>query len=173
MAETYETSIYKTQPAAPVPQTQTQTAAPVPQTQTTGNEQYQTPIYKTPQTAPPPPAATGGAAQPSGWMPQSARDWIALAAQNSLMGLYPGLTAQADAARKRLDPVTAASADVAGNILSPTTALNAVPFVGPELAGGVHEGIKSAVENWKPDESWGAICEECRRGCARSARRRA
>jgi hypothetical protein len=71
-----------------------------------------------------------------------------------MMGTIPGLRAQADAARKRLDPVTAASADVAGNFASPTTALNFVPYVGPELAGGLHEGIKSAVTNWTPNESW-------------------
>ena len=175
MAETYETSIYKTQPAAPGQgaQGQTQTgAAPPP----TGGEQYETPIYKTQQTAPaaapkppvapstPQPATTGGGNQPSGWgisgwsgnvtMPQSAQDWSTLATQNSLMGLYPGLTAQAEAARKRMDPLTAASADVAGGTISPSSLLNAVPVVGPELAGGLHEGVKSAVTNWTPDESW-------------------
>jgi hypothetical protein len=86
-------------------------------------------------------------------LPQSVQDWSTVAAQNSLMGLYPGLTAQADAARKRLDPVTAGSADVAGGAISPTTLLNAVPG-GPILAGAAHEGIKSAVTNWTPDESW-------------------
>lgn len=107
-----------------------------------------------------------GANQPADWsidwskggevkLPQSVQDWSTIAAQNSLMGLYPGLTAQADAARKRLDPVTAGSADVAGGAVSPTSLLNAVPVVGPELAGGLHEGLKSAVTNWTPDESWG------------------
>ena len=137
---------------------------PAPTPAQTGGEHYQTPTF---QKAVAPPDSSGASAtdaQPSGWgvnwrtgdvtMPQSVQDWGTLAAQSTLMGLYPGLTAQADAARKRLDPLTAGSADVAGSIASPTTLLNAVPVVGPELAGGVHEGTKSAVTNWKPDESW-------------------
>jgi hypothetical protein len=90
-----------------------------------------------------------GAAQPS-----QPGDWSSVAWNEAAMGTIPGLRAQAEAARKRLDPVTAASADVAGNFASPTTALNFVPYVGPELAGGLHEGIKSAVSNWTPDQSW-------------------
>jgi hypothetical protein len=114
----------------------------------------------------PPPGASGASQPAADWsidwskggevkLPQSVQDWSTLAAQNSWMGL-PGAPgkAQADAARARLDPLTAASADVAGGAISPTTLLNAVPGVGPELAGGLHEGIKSAVENWTPDQSW-------------------
>jgi len=87
-------------------------------------------------------------------LPQSVQDWGNIAGNEATMGTIMSLRAQADAARQRLGPVTAASADVAGSIASPTTLLNAVPYVGPELAGGVHEGIKSAVTNWTPDESW-------------------
>jgi hypothetical protein len=64
-----------------------------------------------------------------------------------------GLRQQAEAARQRLGPAAAGSADVVGSILSPTTLLNAVPGVGPELAGAAHEGIKSAA-TMNPNESW-------------------
>jgi hypothetical protein len=177
MAETYLTPTFQNavKPQAP-PTPGAPASAPAPAK--TGGEQYQTPTFqnavKPPapttgggQQAPPPPGGQPSQSWGIDWsnpwskggpaltMPQSAQDWSTIAAQNSLMGLYPGLTAQAEAARKRLDPVTAASADVAGNIASPTTLLNAVPYVGPELAGAAHEGIKSAVENWKPSESLG------------------
>ena len=92
---------------------------------------------------------TGGAAQTS-----QPGDWSSVAWNEAMMGTIPNLRAQAEAARKRLDPAVAASADVAGNFASPTTALNFVPYVGPELAGGLHEGVKSAVANWVPNESW-------------------
>jgi hypothetical protein len=95
--------------------------------------------------------AGGGQQQTTGAQPG---DWSSVAWNEAAMGTLPGLRAQAEAARKRLDPLTAASADVAGNFASPTTALNFVPYVGPELAGGLHEAVKSAVTNWKPDESW-------------------
>jgi hypothetical protein len=122
--------------------------------------------------APPAAQQTGGqtdggqtTTQPSqGWgvnwrtgevtMPQSAQDWATVAGNEALSYGVPSLRVQAEAARKRLDPATAASADFAGSALSPTQLLNDVPVVGPELAGAVHEGIKSAVTNWKPDESW-------------------
>jgi hypothetical protein len=83
-------------------------------------------------------------------MPQSAQDWSTIAAQNSSMGLA-GLKTQADAARARLGPVAAGSADLVGGAISPSTLLNAVPLVGPELAGGLHEGVKSYMEgnDWK------------------------
>jgi hypothetical protein len=64
-----------------------------------------------------------------------------------------GLRAQVEAARQRLGPIAAASADVAGSAGSPTTAAYAIPWVGPGIAGGVHEGVKSAT-NWSPGESW-------------------
>ena len=107
-------------------------------------------------------------------MPQSVQDWSTIAAQNSLMGLYPGLTAQADAARKRLDPMTAASADVAGGAISPTTLLNLVPGVGPELAGGLHEGIKSYAQgnDWKTigeDTLAGGVTGAAGQGVAKAA----
>ena len=78
-----------------------------------------------------------------------ARRLVTVAWNEALMKSLPGLRAQAEAARQRLGPVAAASADVAGNFGSPTTALNFVPYVGPELAGGLHEGIKSY--NSQPD----------------------
>ena len=83
-------------------------------------------------------------------MPQSVQDFGDIAGNEAGMGL-PGLRVQTDAARQRLGPAASAVADVAGNILSPTTLLNAVPYVGPELAGGAHEGIKSyaAGNDWK------------------------
>jgi hypothetical protein len=111
-----------------------------------------------PALTPPP----GG--QPSGWgvdwrtgnvtMPQSVQDWGTVAGQEAGMGL-PGLRAQAaavEAARQRLGPAAAGTADLVGGALSPSNLL--IPFLGPEAAGAAHEGIKSAVANWKPDESW-------------------
>ena len=85
-------------------------------------------------------------------MPQSVTDFGTVAGNEAAMGTIPGLRMQAEAARKRLDPMTAASADFAGNVLSPTQLLT--PFAGPEAAGAAHEGIKSAVTNWRPDEDW-------------------
>ena len=122
------------------------------------------------QTGGAPDATTGnGAAQPdSGWgidwnnpwskggpalkVPQSVTDLGNVAGNEAMMGTLPGLKAQADAARQRLGPAASAGADLVGNVASPTTMLNFVG--GPELAGAAHEGIKSAVANWKPDQSW-------------------
>jgi len=118
------------------------------------------PVDQTKTAGPPSPSTPGGQDQRPDWsvdwrtgdvkLPQSAQDWGSVAAEQSSMGLL-GLKAQADAARKRLGGPAAASADIAGNIASPTTLLNLVPYVGPELAGAVHEGIKSAAEgnDWK------------------------
>jgi hypothetical protein len=179
MTETYLTPTFQNAAkpqATPAPGAPAPPAAPA----QTGGEQYQTPTFQNAvkPPAPPPPGGgqqTTGAAQPDwsvkGWgpgllpqpgfgdvkLPPSAQDWGTLAAQNSLMGITglgaPG-KAQADAARARLDPAAAMSADMAGGTFSPTTALAAIPYVGPSLAGGLHEGVKSAVENWKPSESW-------------------
>jgi hypothetical protein len=68
-----------------------------------------------------------------------------------MMGTIPGLRTEAEAARQRLG-LASGGADFAGNVLSPTQLLT--PLVGPEAAGAVHEGIKSAVTNWTPDQSW-------------------
>lgn len=100
------------------------------------------------------PGGDPGAATPGAPAAAQPGDFSSVAMNEAAMGTIPALRAQAEAARKRLDPLTAASADVAGNFGSPTTALNFVPYVGPELAGGLHEGIKSAVANWTPDQSW-------------------
>lgn len=176
MAETYLTPTFqnatKPQVAAPqaaAPQTGASPPAPV-STPQTGGETYQTPTFKQ---AVAPPQTTGGnanAGQPSGWgvkgwgpgllpqpgfgdvtMPQSAQDFGNVAGNEAMMGTIPGLRAQAEAARQRLGPASA-GADLVGNIASPTTLLNF--FGGPELAGAAHEGIKSAVANWTPDQSW-------------------
>jgi hypothetical protein len=172
MAETYLTPTFQAAVKPPAqPQTAPAPGAPAPAQ--TGGEQYQTDTFKKAlgggQQAPPAPPAPGGAVQaqpPQGWgvdwskrggevtMPQSVQDWGSIAGNEAVMGL-PGLKAQADAmaARQRLGPVASASADVAGNLMSPTQFLNAVPYVGPELAGGVHEGVKSYMSqpNWIPD----------------------
>jgi hypothetical protein len=129
-----------------------------------------------------------GAAQPSGFgvdwsdwrhgwpitMPQPVEDFANIASNEASMSTLPGLKAQAEAARKRLSPETAASADVAGNILSPTTLLNAVPFVGPELAGATHQGIKSYAQgnDWKTigeDTAGGGIAGLFGQGVAKAA----
>ena len=175
--QTQTTPVQQTTPAAP--------AAPV----RDPNDQGYVPLVGAPKAPPPvvtsPPSGSGASQQPADWsidwskggevkLPQSVQDWSTLAAQNSLMGLYPGLNAQADAARKRLDPVTAASADVAGGAISPSTLLNAVPVVGPELAGGVHEGLKSyaAGNDWKTigeDTAGGAAAGLAGQGAALAA----
>lgn len=164
MAETYLTPAFQN---ATRPQDQSAPGGS-PEAQT-GGEQYQTDTFKK--------AVQGGGGQQTGdqggaqtqpsqgwgvnWrtgdvtMPQSAQDWGTVAGNEAAVGLPAllGQKAQIDAARQRLGPAAAASADVAGNILSPTTLLNAVG--GPELAGALHEGIKSAATNWNTDESWG------------------
>jgi hypothetical protein len=76
-------------------------------------------------------------------MPQPVTDWGNIAGNEASMSMLPGLRTQAAAARQRLDPATAASADVAGGALSPTSLLAPIPYVGPPLAGALHEGIKS------------------------------
>jgi hypothetical protein len=138
MAETYQTSIYKTQPAAPSP-VQTQTSSPP----TSGGEQYQTPIYKTPSSPP------GGGQQEPAANP-SWGDWGKVAGNEALMGTIPYLRTQAEAARQRLGPVAAGSADFAGAATSPSQLLNF--FGGPEVAGAVHEGVKSYMNqpDWVP-----------------------
>jgi hypothetical protein len=140
--------------------------------------------YK-PPAAPPAPAPAAASAQPPGYLnstgatggvpsqppaadwsidwskggevqlPQTWRDWGAIANNEQVMGGLPGLRTQAEAARQRLGPIAAGTADAVGSALSPTSLAYAVPGVGPELAGGLHEGLKSAITNWKPDESWG------------------
>jgi hypothetical protein len=170
MAETYLTPTF--QNAAKPPADAPAAAAPdatAPAAAQTGGEQYQTPTFKK-AVAPPPPVDSGGGQttggtqnqsnawtlNPQTWnvpMPQSVQDWGTVAGNEAMATTIPSLRAQAEAARKRLDPATAASADFAGNVLSPTQLLT--PVAGPEAAGGAHEGIKSAVTNWKPDESWG------------------
>jgi hypothetical protein len=139
------------------------------------NDQGYVPLHQPPaQTGDAPAATTGNdAPQPdSGWgidwnnpwskggpalkAPQSVQDFSDVAGNEAGMGV-PGIAlqkAQLDAARQRLGPIASAGADMAGSIASPTTLLNAVPGVGPELAGAAHEGIKSAVANWTPDQSW-------------------
>jgi hypothetical protein len=70
----------------------------------------------------------------------------------SMMNSLPALRMQAEAARKRLGPNWSSAADAAGSIASPSTLLNLVPGVGPELSGGVHEGVKSYMSqpDWWP-----------------------
>ena len=163
MAETYLTSTFQ---SAATPSTDAAPAQTGGTPAQTGGEQYQTPTFKK-AVAPQTPDSGGSSttdAQPSGWgvnwrtgdvtMPQSVTDFGNVAGNEAMSYGVPSLRAQAEEARKRLDPATAASADFVGAALSPTQLLNAVPYVGPELAGAMHEGIKSAVTNWKPDESW-------------------
>lgn len=166
MAETYLTPTFQN---AAKPATDADAAATggTPAPPQTGGEHYQTPTFKS-AVAPQTPASdgaatTGGDNQPSGWgvnwrtgdvtMPQSVTDFGNVAGNEAVMGTIPSLRMQAEAARKRLPDAVAASADFAGNVLSPTQLLT--PFAGPEAAGALHEGVKSAVTNWKPDESWG------------------
>jgi len=142
MAENYETSIYNTKPQTDPPK-QPQGGD---QQTSGGGQQYETPIYKT-QTG-----GDGGQTAPTAAQPG---DWSSVAWNEAAMGLLPGLRAQAQAARQRLGPTAAAGADVAGNFASPTTALNFVPWVGPELAGGVHEAVKSYMSqpDWVPNSA--------------------
>ena len=161
MAETYLTPTFQ---SAATPSTDAAPAATGGTPAQTGGEQYQTPTFKK-AVAPPDSSGastTGGDSQPSGWgvnwrtgdvtMPQSVTDFGNVAGNEAMTGTLPGLRAQAEAARKRLPDAAAAGADFAGNVLSPTQLLT--PLAGPEASGAVHEGIKSAVANWKPDESW-------------------
>jgi hypothetical protein len=79
-------------------------------------------------------------------------DFARVAGNESMMNSLPGLRAQVEAARQRLGPNWAAAADATGGIASPSSLLNIVPGVGPELAGGVHEGVRSYMSqpNWWP-----------------------
>ena len=79
-------------------------------------------------------------------------DFGTVAGNESMMNSLPGLRAQVEAARQRLGPNWSAAADAAGSIASPSTLLNMVPGVGPELAGGVHEGVRSYMSqpDWWP-----------------------
>jgi hypothetical protein len=163
MAETYLTPTYQhlTTPPADAPD------ATAPAAAQTGGEQYQTPAFK--KLVAPPPVDSGGGQttggtqnqsnawtlNPQTWnvsLPQSVTDFGAVAGNEAMAGTLPGLRAQAEAARKRLDPATAAGADLTGNVLSPTQLVT--PIAGPEAAGALHEGLKSAVTNWTPDQSW-------------------
>ena len=88
--------------AAPVAAPKPVVAAPKP---VDPNDQGYVPLHQ-------PADQTGGdsgAAQPS-----QPGDWSTVAWNEAMMGGSPGLRAQAEAARKRLDPLTAASADAAG-----------------------------------------------------------
>ena len=80
-------------------------------------------------------------------------DFGSVASNESMMYSLPGLRAQAESARQRLGPNWAAVADLTGSVASPTSLLNLVPGVGPELAGGTHEAIRSYMSqpNWWPD----------------------
>jgi hypothetical protein len=82
-------------------------------------------------------------------------DFGSVMSNESMMNSLPGLRLQAEAARKRLGPNWSAAADAAGSIGSPSSLLNLVPGVGPELAGGVHEGVKSYMSqpDWLPSSS--------------------
>jgi len=79
-------------------------------------------------------------------------DFGTVAGNESLMNSLPGLRAQVEAARQRLGPNWSAAADATGSIASPSSLLNLVPGVGPELAGGVHEGVRSYMSqpDWWP-----------------------
>jgi hypothetical protein len=129
------------------------------------------------QTGGTPKQTTGdaGAAAPSenqGWgidwskrggevtMPQSVTDWGNIAGNEAVAYGIPSLRTAAEAARQRLDPVTAASADVAGGALSPTNLLYGVPYAGPGLAGGLHEGIKS----YEQGNDWSTIGKDTAAG---------
>ena len=140
------------QPGAQKP-AQTQTAPPpqppasAPPPVKDPNDQGYVPLVTKPAQTQQTTGGGQGAAQPG--------DWSTVALNEAAMYSLPGLRAQAAAARQRLGPVAAASADIAGNYGSPTTALNFVPYVGPELAGGMHEGIKSYMSqpDWMPNSA--------------------
>lgn len=166
MAETYLTPTFQD---ATKPSTDAGPAATSGTPAQTGGEHYQTPTFKkavAPQQTPDSSSASttddkttgqGNAwtLNPQTWnvpMPQSVTDFGTVAGNESMAATIPGLRAQAEAARKRLPDAVAAGADLAGNVLSPTQLVT--PFAGPEAAGALHEGIKSAVNNWTPDQSW-------------------
>jgi len=136
------------------PNAQPTTQTPTDNTATGGGLRYD-------PNAPAPGAPAAAPSQPG--------DWSSVALNESLMGTIPGLRAQAEAARQRLGPVGAASADAAGNFGSPTTALNFVPAVGPELAGALHEGVKSYMSqpDWWPGlQGWEQIGKDTAGGVA-------
>lgn len=131
------------------------------------NDQGYVPLTAAPQKQDQGQTGDAGAGLPS----QSAQpgDWSTVAGNEAAMGTIPSLRAQAQAARQRLGPAAAASADIAGNFGSPTTALNFVPYVGPELAGGVHEGVKSYMSqpDWFPNTAgWEQIGKDAAGGVA-------
>jgi hypothetical protein len=101
-------------------------------------------------------AQTGGGQQQTGGgaaqQPASLSDFGIVAGNENLMGTIPYLRTQAEAARQRLGPAGAAAAEMTGAATSPTNILYRVPFAGPGLAGGLHEGIKAynAQPNWIP-----------------------
>jgi hypothetical protein len=105
-----------------------------------------------PATTPPASSGTATAIDPNKGSVAGTGSWSdfrTVAENESMMNSLPGLRAQDDAARQRLGPNWSAAADLTGSIASPTSVLNAVPYVGPELAGGLHEGISSY--NRQPD----------------------
>jgi hypothetical protein len=95
-------------------------------------------------------------------MPQSVTDWGNIAGNEAMAGTIPGLRMAAQEAQKRLDPVTAGSADMAGGALSPTNLFYGVPYAGPGLAGGLHEGIKS----YEQGNDWSTIGKDAAAGVA-------
>lgn len=147
-------------------------AAPAPAPGAAPNEQGYVPLYQKPGAGQ---SQQTGAQQTTGGGPPGAAqpgDWSSVAWNEAMMKSIPGLRAQAEAARQRLGPLGAASADVAGNFASPTTALNFVPYVGPELAGGLHEGIKSynSQPDWFPSlQGWEQIGKDAAGGVAGGA----
>ena len=112
---------------------------------------------------------TGGGQTQQPPSPVQPGDWSSVYWNEALMKSLPGLRTQAEAARQRLGPLAAGSADAAGAIGSPSSALLPIPYVGPFLAGAVHEGIKSynSQPNWIPDKQGATqIAEDTAGGAA-------
>lgn len=106
-----------------------------------------------------PSAAPAGA--PAGFTaPQPVRDFGTVASNEAMSYGIPSLRTQAEAARKQLPPKVASAADLVGGALSPTNLLYAVPYAGPGLAGGLHEGIKS----WEQGNDAKTILEDTAAG---------
>jgi hypothetical protein len=76
-------------------------------------------------------------------MPQSVQDFGTVAGNEAMSYGIPSLRMQAEAARKQLPPKVASAADLVGGALSPTNLAYGIPWFGPGIAGGLHEGIKS------------------------------
>ena len=101
---------------------------------------------------------------PEGWgikgwqgditMPQSVRDWGNRAANEALAYSIPSLRAEAEAAKKRMDPASAASADLTGSVLSQRIYSMRFPMLVLALLAGVTKGLRVTCKATIRRRSW-------------------